>query len=105
MCAAKKLLSYPGEIICRGQIFRVPGKYPYEEFVDFMIFELNDGVRGYGLMVTSGYKAGLTLVKLPQECIVSGGISKAWVINNWAKWIYPDCDVSEVYVLDEYKAF
>jgi len=104
MCAAKKLLSYPGEIICRGQVFRVPGKYPYEEVVDFMLFELIDGVGGYGLMVTSGYKTGLTLIKLPQDCVVSGGISKSWVIDNWAKWIYPDCDVSEVYVLDEYKA-
>lgn len=55
-------------------------------------------------MVTSGYKAGLTLVKLPQECNESGGISKFWVINNWSKWIYPDCDVSEVFILNGYTA-
>ncbi|MGN8171864.1 Imm45 family immunity protein [Agrobacterium cavarae] len=50
----------------RGNVLRLPAKYPYEERVDFIIFETRFDERRYGLMVSSGYKAGIPLVYLPR---------------------------------------
>lgn len=104
MSEGKALFKVREEIISRGSVFRVPGKYPYEEVVDFMVFETFDVQAPYGLMVTSGYKAGLTLVLLPPESLVEGGVSRGWVIENWSKWIYPDSKVSDVCLLSGYRA-
>ncbi|UVJ42906.1 Imm45 family immunity protein [Pseudomonas sp. LS1212] len=99
-----KLIAVEGDFVLRGSILRVPGKWPYEKCVDFMIFETQDEDRPYGLMISSGYKAGLILIRLPKEgCLDGGGVSKAWLISNWDKWVYPDCDVADVYLIDGYK--
>ncbi|KTC02536.1 MULTISPECIES: Imm45 family immunity protein [Pseudomonas syringae group] len=100
-----KLVDLKDDAVCRGNILRVRGKYPYEDFVDFMLFEaqLIDSI--YGLMVVSGYKAGLILVYLPNECLAEdGGVDKAWLVKNWSDWIYPDCDVSDAYWIEMYNA-
>ncbi|MBS9426010.1 hypothetical protein EAE90_20885 [Photorhabdus caribbeanensis] len=101
-----KLIDHIEKYISRGTVFRLPATWPYEEQVDFMVFETQDDERPYGLIVSSGYKAGLILVKLPAECslIETRGLSTQWIIDNWAKWIYPECDVSDVYVLERYIA-
>lgn len=100
-----KLVESEVKAFQRGNVFRVRGKYPYEECVDFMLFETQVEDRPYGLIVTSGYKAGLILIYLPKEsACLNGGIDKEWMLSNWAKWIYPDCDVSDVYVIDGYEA-
>ncbi|AJF72050.1 MULTISPECIES: Imm45 family immunity protein [Raoultella] len=101
-----KLIDYKEKSISRGTVFRLPANWPYEEWVDFMLFETQDDERPYGLIVSSGYKAGLFLIKLPIESISDEGlgISTEWVIANWAKWIYPECDVSDVYLIDGYVA-
>jgi len=62
----KKLLDYHGNLK-RGMVLRLPGAYPHEEYVDLMLVELPDGDRRFGLLVATGRKAGLVLVKLPQE--------------------------------------
>lgn len=99
-----KLLDYTVEVFHRGSVFRARGKYPYEETVDFMVFETLEEDRRFGLMVTTGYKAGLRLVHLPAESNEGTlGLSKEWVIANWAEWIYPDCDVSQVIVFEGYE--
>ncbi|MGF6595292.1 Imm45 family immunity protein [Pseudomonas sp. 2835] len=99
-----KLIECSNEIFSRGTVFRARGKYPYEEIVDFMVFDTLDENRRFGLMVTTGYKAGLPLVCLPDESNAGGlGLSKAWVLANWGKWIYPDCKVSQVLVINSYK--
>ena len=71
-----------------------------------MLFETQELDRPYGLIVSSGYKAGLFLVKLPAESISDEGhgLSTEWVIANWSTWIYPECNVEDVYILDEYVA-
>lgn len=98
------LLECSNEVFSRGTVFRAKGSYPYEDVVDFMVFETLDEDRRFGLMVTTGYKAGLPLVWLPREsnaeCL---GLSKEWVLANWGKWIYPDCEVSQVLVIEGYK--
>lgn len=101
-----RLIDYKKTAIARGAIFRLPAIYPYEKWVDFMLFETQDDERPYGLIVSSGFKAGLFLVKLPIESISDEGhgLSKEWVINNWAKWIYPECNVEDVHILDGYVA-
>jgi len=99
-----KLIDRKEKSISRGSIFRLPAVWPYEAFVDFMVFETQDDKRPYGLIVSSGYKAGLFLVKLPMESVSDEGhgLSTEWVINNWAEWIYPECDVGDVHILDGY---
>ncbi|HGM6861301.1 TPA: Imm45 family immunity protein [Serratia rubidaea] len=101
-----KLIDCKDKYISRGTVFRLPAVGPYEELVDFMLFETQDDERPYGLIVSSGFKAGLFLVKLPIESISDEGhgLSTEWVINNWAKWIYPECNVEDVHILDGYVA-
>jgi hypothetical protein len=93
-----KLLNIDKEAFGRGWIFRCnKAEYPYESKVDFIIREEGNSPGNYALMVISGFKAGLTLVNFPAECILPDkGISKKWLIENWAKWIYPECPIEQV---------
>lgn len=98
-----KLIDYKNKSIKRGSIFRLPAVWPYEEWVDFMVIDLFET---HGLVVSSGHKAGLILISLPIESASTEGraLSTEWVITNWAKWIYPECNVDDVHILDEYVA-
>lgn len=98
-----KLVDYKNKSIKRGTIFRLPAVWPYEEWVDFMVIDLYET---HGLVVSSGHKAGLILISLPVESasIEGRALSTEWVITNWAKWIYPECNVEDVYMLDGYVA-
>ncbi|WP_328592358.1 Imm45 family immunity protein [Yersinia alsatica] len=31
-------------------------------------------------------------------------LSTTWIINNWAKWIYPECNVEDVHIIEQYVA-
>ena len=55
------------DLLGRGAILRFPGVWPHEEVVDLMVFNSPDAGSGMGLIVASGYKAGLILVLLPKE--------------------------------------
>jgi len=101
-----KLIDRKEKSISRGSIFRLPAVWPYEAFVDFMVFETQDDERPYGLIVSSGYKAGLFLVKLPMESVSNegNGLSTEWIVNNWANWVYPECNVEDVYIIEQYVA-
>ncbi len=75
----------------RGVRFRFPAGYPYEHVVEFMLFDTPFSPSGHGVLVTSGYKAGLTNVLLPEEAKSEGnvhGISTAWMKKNFRKWIW-----------------
>ena len=98
-----KLIDYKNKSIKRGSVFRLPAVWPYEAWVDFMVIDLFEN---HGLVVSSGHKAGLILISLPTESESTEGraLSTEWVINNWAKWIYPECNVENVHILDEYVA-
>ena len=69
-----------------------------------MLVEFPSSDRKYGFVVSTGYKAGLILVMLPQEAELehSSGVSRQWVIDNWNKWIYETCSVDDVYVDKNY---
>lgn len=85
-------------------VLRLPGAYPHEEYVDLMLVELPDSDRRFGLLVATGHKAGLVLVKLPQEAELAGAlsISREWVVDNWNRWIYETCRAEEVYLIENY---
>ncbi|MBH5330366.1 hypothetical protein H9Q10_11900 [Eikenella sp. S3360] len=99
----QKLLDYHGDLR-RGMVLRLPGAYPHEEWVDLMLAEFPDGGRRFGLLVATGHKAGLVLVKLPQEAELAGaaGISRQWVVENWQQWIYETCRADEVCLIEHY---
>ncbi len=65
MLPKQKLIDLDQPSLFRGNVLRLPAKHPYEERVDFMLFETGFDERRYGLMVSSGYKAGIPLVYLP----------------------------------------
>ncbi|WBV22405.1 MULTISPECIES: Imm45 family immunity protein [Pantoea] len=98
-----KLINYKNKSIKRGTVFRLPAVWPYEEWVDFMVIDLFET---HGLVVSSGHKAGLILISLPIESASVEGraLSTEWIITNWAKWIYPECNIEDVHILDKYVA-
>lgn len=98
MSAWQKLVSLKARSIIRGAVFRFPSKWPYEEIVDLMVLRLPEDATLHSLIVTSGHKAGRLLVRLPLEAELAGvnALSRQWIVDNWAKWIYPECDVAEV---------
>lgn len=103
MAKWQKLIKFQEPTIRLGSIFRLPAQYPYESVVEFMVFEPNDSNYGLGLMVRSGYKAGLTLVILPIESQPTNqrGLSTQWLLHNWHIWVYPDCAVKQVWLNEQ----
>ncbi len=81
-----KLVDFKEDYIVRGALLRMPGGYPYESVVDFMVIELEQRL---ALLVASGYKAGLIRQVLPKDALVStvNAISPTWLIENWSKWV------------------
>ena len=79
----QKLVNYHSNL-AHGTVFRFPGSYPHEKYVDL--------------------KAGLILIKLPKEAESNNfaGIDRQWVIDNWNKWIYETCNIDDVYVIQNY---
>jgi hypothetical protein len=79
--------------------------WPYEDAVDFLLVLEPSSPSGFQLVVATGYKAGHLLVSLPIEAKAPGNVhalAKSWLIQNWARWIYPKCPVEEVQVIERY---
>ncbi|GIZ52336.1 Imm45 family immunity protein [Noviherbaspirillum aridicola] len=104
MSAWQKLVSLKARSIIRGAVFRFPAKWPYEGMVDLLVLRLPGDTTLHSLIVTSGHKAGHLLVRLPIEAELPGvnALSRQWIVDNWAKWIYPECDVREVLYAKHY---
>lgn len=90
-----------------GTVFPCPAQWPYEEIVDLMLF--SDGasaVPELRVVVTSGYKCGLVniMAGFPREAYVEGhlAISANLLKRHWKAWVYEDCDVEDVFVLQNY---
>ena len=96
-----KLIEYKEPYISHGTVFRLPAKYPYENFVDFMVIYYSTE---YLLCASTGYCAGNVFVVIPNEGLAKNGVSAIstdWFIENWNKWIYPDCKVEDVYIIPQ----
>lgn len=101
-----KLRNYKREVLSRGTILRMRGEYPYENVVDFMVFDPCEPRRGLGLLVVTGYKAGLMVCTFPADTGTEKYpccLSKQWWIDNWDKWGL-ECDIDTIYVADNYLA-
>lgn len=86
-----RLLDLADDFLVIGDIIRLPDNYdlgPGSGPVDLLIFDPCEDEAGLGLMVTSGYKAGLILAILPEESRFEKklGLSIRWLIENWDKW-------------------
>ncbi|WP_407923242.1 Imm45 family immunity protein [Cupriavidus agavae] len=99
----RKLLDIRERSIRYGSVFRVLGKWPYEPLVDFLLVYSPGCDRKSNLVVSTGHKAGLIMERLPLESSLehgANGISTKWAISNWDEWIYPDCPIEDVFVID-----
>ncbi|MDT0356956.1 Imm45 family immunity protein [Herbaspirillum huttiense F1] len=100
-----RLVDVTWEAIGSGTVFRMNSVSPYESLVDFMVVDIPGDERPFALVVSTGRKAGRILVKLPPDALWSEGhgLSLPWIVENWAKWIYPECPVEEVLILSNYE--
>ncbi|WP_429951862.1 Imm45 family immunity protein [Comamonas sediminis] len=101
----KQLSSWPSKAIFRGTVFRcLKAVWPYENVVDFMVVIYPESPCGFALIVTTGYKAGHILVQLPAAAKAADmqALSTDWIIANWTNWIYPDCPLQLVQVIESY---
>jgi len=92
--------------VWRGAVLRVPGTYPYESIVDFLIVNL-PGTNDFALVVATGHKAGLVRGIFPSEARATGNkvaVSKVWLIANWERWVYDGCTAEEAWFLQNYPA-
>lgn len=109
-----KLINYDKDMIFRGAVFNLPGQYPYERFVDFMIYETCWDERPLGLIVTTGYHAGQRLLfTFPEESYTKKmegfegkvkAIDTNWLVSNWETHIYDECSVKDVFITENYEA-
>jgi len=85
------LLSSGEEALFTGDVLRLPENYelgPGSPPVDLMVFEPHDEECGLGLLVLSGYKAGLIYALLPPESLKGGSraICTTWLKTQWHRW-------------------
>lgn len=85
------LLDSAEEALWTGDVLRLMENYelgPGSSPVDLMVYEPNDPECGLGLLVVSGYKAGLTYTLLPLESLKenSRALCMNWLKNNWDRW-------------------
>jgi hypothetical protein len=95
------------DAIWRGAVFRLfpTTTEPYENPVDFMLVENSESESALALMVTTGYKAGITFFHFPKDALASEGarsISPHWLIDNWLSSIYSECAVENILYTDCY---
>ncbi len=98
------LPNYPHHVVQRGHNRQVvfAAEEDYQRYVSDLK-ELKDAFEkfGHSLVVASGNKSGLMLIQLPIESRAPGhGISIRWLIDNWSKWVYPECDVNDVFLYE-----
>jgi hypothetical protein len=101
----RPLTEWPEAQLSHGTVFRcLKAAWPYEATVDFMLIDYLESASGCALMVTTGYKAGLTLVLHPADAGARGVLSTRWLIEHWSEWAYPECPVTSVLVVRHYPA-
>lgn len=101
-----KLIECEDAMLFRGTVFRFKGEYPFcEEYVDFMLCEypvVTDDNCPLALYCITGYSAGHLECVFPIEAKFENNpncISKEWLIKNWNKKIYSQCNVDEIEVI------
>ncbi len=98
------LINIEKTAIGRGYVFRFPAGYPFGDIVDFMVIEEHDAPIGLKLICSTGYHAGQTELILPAESGEKCALSTKWLIENWQKWVFPNCKVDSVKYIECYAA-
>jgi hypothetical protein len=86
-----RLLDLAEDFLIVGDLIRLSDNYDLGSSsgpVDLLVFDPREDGAGLGLIVTSGYKAGLVFAVLPAESRFERkpALSKDWLIENWDKW-------------------
>jgi hypothetical protein len=86
-----RLLDLAEDFLIVGDLIRLSDNYDLglgSGPVDLLVFDPRENDAGLGLMVTSGYKAGLVFAVLPAESRFERkpALSRLWLIENWDKW-------------------
>jgi hypothetical protein len=94
-----KLVDSTATQIWRGAMLRMPGGYLYEAVVDFMVIEIDGGL---GLLVASGYKAGIIRQRFPKQAFetTACALSRSWLVDNWSHWV-DQGNVQDVWIRQE----
>lgn len=92
-----KLTELSEKSLVRGALLKFPAKYPFENEVVMMVCQSPDK-EGLCLITITGHKAGKNCYQQLPESEVSMNIPAHWLIENWHKWIYPECDVKDVLI-------
>ncbi|CAN7382306.1 Imm45 family immunity protein [Rhizobium sp. LjRoot30] len=106
-----RLTETAAEALWIGDILRLPENYdlgPGSPPVDLIVYEPNDEECGLGLLVISGYKAGLIYALLPLSSLLSGtrALDIGWLKNNWDRWFcYEHGDDMRVIDINEAQIF
>ena len=89
--------------LSRGSLIRFKASYPFEDEVIMMICEAPDCHSNLGLMTITGYKAGINCyVIFPESARDDDAtISSQWLLQNWRKWVWPDGNPDDVWVLPD----
>ena len=99
------------EALFTGDVLRLPENYdlgPGSRPVDLMVYEPHDEECGLGLLVVSGYKAGLIYALLPVESLKGGSraICLDWLKREWNRWFcYAHEDDMRVIDLNQTRVF
>ena len=97
-----KIIKEKNKELYRGTVLRFKGKYPFtEKYVDFMICDYPQAEGNFALYCISGYSAGSIEYVFPIEANSkeTKSIKTAWIIENWNKKIYKDCNVEELEII------
>ncbi len=83
----------------RGHLLKFRAEHPFEDKVVMMVCEeANSAGKGRSLITISGYKAGINCyVTFPRE-LMTKGLTREWLIENWTSWGVPGGDIETVHV-------
>lgn len=92
-----KLIDIKNESLSKGTLLKFPAKYPFENEVVMMICQSPDK-DGLCLITITGYKAGINCYQKLADLEVFVDIPVHWLIKNWHKWVYLECDVEDAWI-------
>lgn len=87
----RMLAGMAGESLWRGDVIRLAHNYDLGSGsppVDLIVYDPHCDDAGLGLLVVSGYKAGLTLSVFPVQSSLPGqrSLEVSWLIEYWDSW-------------------
>ncbi len=101
-CAWEPLVSTGLGNLRVGAVIRLPG--PVEPVIHLMAMEHGESPCGWALLVGTGHKAGLFYLFPPLEAVApDGGVSTAWLWEQWTHWIDEASRPEDVSVASGYR--